>query len=435
MPLPPEAARALDDLQRFGMHLGLGHVRRLLAELGDPHTAVPSVVVAGTNGKGSTSALLASIAEAAGYHAGLYTSPHLQHVEERVRVEGRDVDGGLLGKAILDVVAAAGRVLDDPPTYFETLTAAAFLVFRRTGVELAVLEVGLGGRLDAVNVAEPELSVITPVSLEHRGILGDTLLDIAREKAAVLRRGRPAVAWGEAPEVRQALLGAEVTFADDEVSADSVERLGWEGQRFHLTTPVRRYDLHLPLLGRHQRINLALAVRAAELLLDRGWRHFDAAAIRAGTAHVRWPGRLEVLPPPAGGAGSGSGVERVLLDAAHNPHGAEALAGFLAEVTAEEGEPPPALLFGVLDDKEADRMLPLLAERAGTLVLTRPPGDRGRDPAELVGLLPEGCEAEVVDGVEEALERALATAGEAKTLVVCGSIFLVGAVRGLLRRE
>lgn len=431
MPLPTEAARALDDLQRFGMHLGLGHVRRLLAELGDPHTAVPSVVVAGTNGKGSTSALLASIAEAAGYHAGLYTSPHLQQVEERVRVDGRDADGELLGEAILDVVAAAGRVLDDPPTYFEALTAAAFLVFRRAGVELAVLEVGLGGRLDAVNVAEPELSVITPVSLEHRGILGDTLLDIAREKAAVLRRGRPAVAWGEAPEVRQALLGAEVTFADDEVSADSVERLGWQGQRFHLTTPVRRYDLHLPLLGRHQRINLALAVRAAELLLDRGWRHFDAAAIRAGAAHVRWPGRLEVLPPPAGG--EETTVERVLLDAAHNPHGAEALAGFLAEVTAEEGEPPPALLFGVLDDKEVERMLPVLVERAGKVVLTRPPGDRGRDPAELVGLLPEGCEAEVVAGVEEALARALATAGGAKTLVVCGSIFLIGAVRGLLR--
>ncbi|HMB52855.1 MAG TPA: folylpolyglutamate synthase/dihydrofolate synthase family protein [Thermoanaerobaculia bacterium] len=430
MPLPPEAARALEDLQRFGMHLGLGHVRRLLAELDDPHTAVPSVVVAGTNGKGSTSALLASIAEAAGYHAGLYTSPHLQQVEERVRVDGRDADGELLGEAILDVVAAAGRVLDDPPTYFEALTAAAFLVFRRAGVELAVLEVGLGGRLDAVNVAEPELSVITPVSLEHRGILGDTLLDIAREKAAVLRRGRPAVAWGEAPEVRQALLGAEVTFADDEVSADSVERLGWQGQRFHLTTPVRRYDLHLPLLGRHQRINLALAVRAAELLLDHGWRHFDAAAIRAGAAHVRWPGRLEVLEPPAGG--EETTVERVLLDAAHNPHGAEALAGFLAEVTEEEGEPPPALLFGVLDDKEAERMLPLLAERAGKVVLTRPPGDRGRDPEELVGLLPEGCEAEVVAGVEDALQRALATAGRAKTLVVCGSIFLIGAVRGQL---
>jgi len=433
MPLPAEAARALDALQRFGIHLGLGHVRRLLAELGDPQTGVPSVVVAGTNGKGSTSALLASIAEAAGYHAGLYTSPHLESVEERVRLEGRDVDGEVLGAAVLETLAAGERVLDAPPTYFETLTAAALVVFRRAGVELAVLEVGLGGRLDAVNVAEPLLSVVTPVSIEHRGVLGDTLLDIAREKAAVLRRGRPAVAWGEAPEVRQAMLGADVSFADDEVEFDAVERLGWTGQRFELTTPVRHYELHLPLLGHHQRVNLALAVRAAERLLDAGWRHFDAAAIRAGAAHVRWPGRLEVVALPAGAVGDG-GPARVLLDAAHNPHGAAALAAFLDEVADDDGEPPPAMLFGVLDDKEAEGMLPLLAARAGRLLLTRPPGGRGRDPEELVGLLPEGREAEVVADAEAALGRALSAAGEARTLVVCGSIYLVGAVRGLLRR-
>jgi dihydrofolate synthase/folylpolyglutamate synthase len=205
MPLPPDAAAALARLETFGMHLGLDHVRRLLGELGDPQRGLPAVLVAGTNGKGSTAALLAAVGRAAGYRTGLYTSPHLETVEERVRVDGERIGGEELGALVLEVVAAGERVLPAPPTYFEALTAAALLCFRRRAVELAVLEVGLGGRLDATNAAEPAVSVITPVALEHQEQLGDTLAAIAGEKAGVMRRGRPTVAWGGEPEVAAAL--------------------------------------------------------------------------------------------------------------------------------------------------------------------------------------------------------------------------------------
>jgi dihydrofolate synthase/folylpolyglutamate synthase len=454
VPLPVDAARALDELGRFGIHLGLDHVRRLAAALGDPQLAVPTVLVAGTNGKGSTAALLAAMAHEAGLAAGLYTSPHLEDVTERLRLSGRPVDDEVLGDAVLAAVAAARRVLDRPPTYFEALTAAAWLVLRGAAVDLAVVEVGLGGRLDATNAAEPVLSVVTPVSLEHRELLGSTLAAVAREKAGVLRGGRPAVAWGAEAEVRRALsaaaaeVGADLSFADDEVAIVEVEPrppAPWGGLRVVLATPLRRYELETPLAGRHQAVNLALAVRTAERLAEvadpgrgRGPGAGPAralligdAAIRLGAAAVRWPGRLEVVELPAQGRRT---PRRVVLDAAHNPAGAEVLAAFLDEAAAAGG-PSPVLLFGVLRDKEVEAMLPPLARRAGRVVLTRPPGDRGREPGELLALLPAGTAAEIEPDPERAAARALEVeAPAAAPVVVCGSIFLVGAVRSWLRR-
>ncbi len=447
MPLPPEAARVLGDLGRFGIHLGLDHVRRLAAALGEPQLAVPSVLVAGTNGKGSTAALLASMAAAGGLSTGLYTSPHLEDVTERLRLGGGPVDGGALSAAVLAVVAAARRLPDGPPTYFEALTAAAWLVLRDAAVDLAVTEVGLGGRLDATNVAEPLLSVVTPIALEHQALLGDTLGAVAREKAGVLRRGRPAVAWGGEPEVRRALAaaateaGAELGFVDDEVRIMEVEArapVPWGGLRVVLETPVRRYALETPLAGRHQAVNLALAVRAAERLGEVAGGlglALGEEAIRRGAAEVRWPGRLESVEVPGA---PGEPARRVVLDAAHNPAGAEALAAFLDEAAAVAGEgaPRPVLVFGVLREKQAEGMLPPLALRAGRVVLTRPSGERGRDPRELLPLLPPGgdLDVKVEPDPGRAVERALASSGGG-TVVVCGSIFLVGTVRGWLRER
>jgi dihydrofolate synthase/folylpolyglutamate synthase len=440
--LPPGAQRALDDLARFGVHLGLDHVRRLFAAVGDPQRGLPTVVVAGTNGKGSTAALLAAMAREAGYRTGLYTSPHLVTVEERVQVDGAPVGGEVLGEAVLEVLRAAGTSRgpgDGPPTYFEALTAAALLVFRRLDVELAVLEVGLGGRLDAVNAAEPLLSVVTPVSLEHRDVLGDDLATIAGEKAGVLRGGRPAVAWGAEPEVRGALarrageLGCELSFADDDVEVLAAEPLPpapWSGQRVELATPRRRYELTIPLAGAHQAVNLALAVRAAEELAAHGWPRLDAGAVVRGAAAVRWPGRLEVIELEPS-ASTGSLLRRVLLDAAHNPQGAESLAAFLDLAQRLDPAPPPALLFGVLTDKDAHAMLPPLAARSGRLVLTRPPSPRARDPKDLLPLLDR--EAAIHPEPTEALNHLLAHPGEAETLLVCGSIYLVGHARAILR--
>ncbi len=315
MPLPPDAAAALARLEWFGVRLGLERMRRLLAALGDPQQKLPAVLVAGTNGKGSTAAFLAAMGTAAGYRTGLYTSPHLEEVEERLRIDGRPVAGDRLGRRVLEVVAAAERASEEPPTYFEVLTAAAFAELAAEGVELAVLEVGLGGRLDATNLADPMLSLITPISLEHREYLGETLTAIAGEKAGVMRRGRPVVAWTAEPEVEAALAaaaestGAELRFGHREAEIGATAPAGpgeaglWSGQRVEIETPGGRHSLTTALLGGHQARNLAHAALAAETLRTLGWERFDVAAIAAGAAAARWPGRLEVVDLDSASAG------------------------------------------------------------------------------------------------------------------------------------
>jgi dihydrofolate synthase/folylpolyglutamate synthase len=409
----------LARLESLGIKLGLERARAVLTALGEPQRRFPAVLVAGTNGKGSTSALLDSMVRAAGYRTGLYTSPHLENVEERLRIGGRMIESGRFGGLLARIVEIAERETGVPPTYFEAVTLAAFQWFAEEEVELAVVEVGLGGRLDATNLCDPVLPVITPIGFDHQEFLGDTLAAIAREKAGILRRGKPALAWIEEAEPAEAVraaareIGADLRFASDEVAIERVEPLGWAGQRVRLATPVRRYDLQLSLLGEHQAKNLGLAVRAAEIL------ELEAEAIAEGAAACRWPGRLEPIELPDG--------RRVLLDAAHNPAGAEVLAGFLRRF----GQPVDPL-FGVLADKDYTAMLSQLVPYARGIVFTTPANPRAKDPAELVSLL-GGGEAIVEPDPLKALGRALELGGE--VLVACGSIYLIGEIRRGLREK
>ena len=433
--MPPDPEAFLRPLERQGMRLELAPMRRLLAALGDPQRHLPAVLVAGTNGKGSTAALLAAMAGAAGYRVGLYTSPHLEAVEERIRVDGRAIAAGELAALLAEVLGAAGAV----PTYFEALTAAAFLHFRRLGLELAVVEVGLGGRLDATNTADPVLSLVTDLSLEHGEILGRTVAEIAREKAGIFRRGRPALAGALGPHAAGAVraaagaAGVPLVFVEDLVRVGAVEARGWEGQRVELSTAAGRLAIELSLLGEHQARNAALAAAAAVVLAERGWERLGPEAVAAGARRCRWPGRLEPVLLPGG--------KRVLLDAAHNPGGVASLLGFLTGPTAGVEAPPWDLLFGALDDKEVVRMLPPLAARAAAVTLTAPESPRALDPASLADLLPAldaagGAEpppAGIVGDPGAALATALA--GPSPLLVVCGSIVLVGGVRSRLRRR
>jgi dihydrofolate synthase/folylpolyglutamate synthase len=416
----------LSRLEGLGIKLGLERAGDLLVRMGEPQRRFPSVLVAGTNGKGSTSALLAAMAQAAGIRTGLYTSPHLESVEERLRIDGRAIGSGRLGAILEDLVALAERATGSPPTYFEAVTLAACRWFADSRVDLAVLEVGLGGRLDATNLADPILSLITPIGFDHREFLGDTLAAIAREKAGILRSGRPALAWIEDAEPAGSVqrvadeLGADLRFASREVRIEAVAPHGWEGQRIRLATPTQAYGLEMALLGDHQAKNLGLAVRAAETLASHGFERLDAPAIAAGAAACRWPGRLEPIRLPDG--------RRVLLDAAHNPDGAEVLARFLGDLDKSFN-----LLFGVLADKDYGEMLPRLAARARRIVLTRPVSPRAKDPAELLSLLGDREGVLVEPDLNRALDRALALGGE--VLVACGSIFLVGEVRKGLRQR
>lgn len=421
----PDLGSILQRLEAFGVRLGLETTRRLLTSLGEPQKNLRVVLVAGTNGKGSTAVLLASMASMAGYKTGLYTSPHLESVEERIRVDGRAVGSQHLAETLATVVAVSEEALGYPPTYFEALTSAAFQIFAAESVDLAVLEVGLGGRLDATNGAEPVLSLITEIGLEHQNYLGDSLHSIAREKAGILRSGRPAIAWVQRPEARRAIqevaheVRADLAWGPGLATIDHAGDRGWSGQRVEMRTPRSHYQLDLPLSGTHQRGNLALAVLAAETLVDLGLDRLRTEAIVNGVASTRWPGRQEWLELP--------GVSPVLLDVAHNPDGAVTLRRSLEQ---EQGR--YVLLFGALADKQVQDVLPPLAERAAAVILTRPESERAIAPEVLAPLVRKD-RVTIVEDRAAALAAALERAPD--FVLVTGSIYLVGSVRIMLRER
>lgn len=417
--------------------LGLERVRRLLARLGDPHQGRRFVHVGGTNGKGSVTAMLESILRAAGYRVGSFISPHLQSYTERYRIDGRPVAPEELAALLegllphLEALAAEGAA----PTEFEAHTAAALSLFAARDVDLAVLEVGLGGRLDATNVILPEVAVITNVSIDHVAYLGRTVREIAAEKAGIIKDGVPLVtaAAGEALEViataceaRHApliLVGRDVTWeAGAAVRAAGAESDVRPGET--VTLRGRRWtyrNLYSPLRGPHQRANAACAVAAAEVLAERDRDRITPDAVRAGLAETRWPGRFEVFP----------GHPAVILDGAHNAAGAAALAE-----TLRFQDPAGGFVFvlGILDDKEREIMARILAPLAVAAVVTRPPGPRAGGWRELASILKKAgvARVEVEEGPRTALDRARELAGPDGTVVVAGSLYLVGALRSRL---
>ncbi len=398
---------------RFGIKFGLETMRALVAEMGHPERACPSLLIAGTNGKGSVAAYCDAVLRASGLRTGRYTSPHLVRVNERITVDGREISDRDFARAVEDVRDAAERlirrrVLKAHPTFFEVLTAAAFAHFRRRRVDVAVLEVGLGGRLDATNVAEPLASAIVTIDLDHEVYLGRTLASIAREKAGVLRPGRPTVVGPLPAEARRAVrarareLGARVVEAP--------------------RTPTSQYAHLRPLPGAHQRDNLLVAVRLLEEAKRAGLR-VDLRRLPRAVAATRWPGRLEWVP----------GYPPLLLDGAHNPAGARALADYLGT------GPPIVLLFAAMSDKDVAGLARELFPRASAVVLTRPRIARAATPDELArrtGRLATSAHRQPSVSRALALARRLALAhGGMTTVVVAGSLYLVGAVKEILERE
>jgi len=409
----------------FGIKLGLDNIRALCDELGHPERAAPAVIVAGTNGKGSVTAWVSAALANAGFRTGRYTSPHLVRLEERFAIDGCAVETDPLAGALAAVLAAERRCRADgrlpvAATFFELTTAAAFELFRRAGVEVMVLEVGLGGRFDATNVVEPVAGAITTVDLDHVAHLGGTIEQIAFEKAGVIKPGRTFVVGESKPEALAviervaAAQGATIVRAADGARVTVVLR---EGRTWAtIETPVRAYgEVALALGGRHQACNALIAVRVLEALEDRGWK-VGRDSIRRALADADWPGRLQTVRLAGG--------KRLLLDAAHNPAGAAALASYLGE--AWPGRPP--LVFGAMRDKDTDAMLATLSPAVGRIVFTAPALARARPPAELLAHLRAlglGNQGESADTTPAALAQALRDADGA---VVAGSIFLLGEV-------
>ncbi|MCC6621345.1 MAG: bifunctional folylpolyglutamate synthase/dihydrofolate synthase [Deltaproteobacteria bacterium] len=423
----PELAAAeawLDGLVPRGIQLGLERVEAALARLGDPHKKVPAVIVGGTNGKGSTAAFLAAILHAAGYRAALYTSPHLVSVTERIKIGGHTIlprDFAELAARVRAAVDAAPAI---PLTQFEALTVMAFVYFEDRQVDIAVLEVGLGGRLDATNVAPAEVAVLTRIGLDHEPILGSTVTAIAREKVAIVKP-RATVIMGASPRIWREVVGpwtAEHDALARRVGVDFLHSFVPGGFRYRGWT-TKLGPVRLGLRGSHQGHNAALACAAAEALVDRGWR-IGPVAIAEGLMRARHRGRLERLGPV-------DGWPAILVDGAHNPMGARALARHVPTFLPER---PRVLLFGTNPDKDVARLLTTLAPVADAIVLTASRARPVADFAPYLAVARRLGERHVVAEPDAARALALARdlAGPEGGLLVTGSLYLIGDVLPLL---
>jgi len=457
----------------------LAHMRVVLEALHHPECAFPSVLIAGTNGKGSTAATLASILRASGLKTALYTSPHLLRINERIQINAEETSDDAFGASHAEVDRVAEELIGKGelpwhPSFFEMMTAIAFTYFARERVEIAVLEVGMGGRLDATNVVKPLVSVITDISLDHQKYLGNTVAEITREKAGIIRPGGVVVTLPQLPEANDVIgntileLGAVGVNAAQYVppvspgsnpylTASARQPFAAQTTENSQTQLVSRYPLQVmgeqilvetPLVGRHQLRNVALAITAAEELAKRGLASASGSppsavadripksevrglgsevrisgitpkSIAQGIRETRWPGRFQVLPPHRA-------WPEVVLDVAHNPAGAWALRSTLSE---RYGDRPLIFVFGAMRDKAISEMAEILFPLAERVFATRPENPRSASPEEIAQAASRTVtEIEAVAEVGAALDRAFRLARAQTPIVVTGSIYLVGEV-------
>lgn len=422
----------------------LAHMRVLLEALEHPEREFPAVLIAGTNGKGSTAATLASILGASGYKTGLYTSPHLVRINERIRIGNAPIpdDNFALIHDLVD--RTAERLVTEGelpwhPSFFEMLTGIAFEYFAREKVEIAVLEVGMGGRLDATNVVEPRVSVITDISLDHQKFLGDTLTEIAREKAGIIRAGGAVVTLPQTPEANDVIGNTILELDARAISAvpyvppvspnsaqyllpSTQEKAGYVS-RYPLQVMGSEIAVETGLVGRHQLRNIALAIAAAEELGRQGFTKVTAATIESGIRETSWPGRFQVLPATADHS-------EMVFDVAHNPAGAWALRSTLSATYEER---PLVFVFGAMRDKAIREIAEILFPLADRVIATQVENPRAASTAEIR----EACSRMAVDvedaaDVASALAQASKAAGTLGLVIITGSIYIVGeAMRAL----
>jgi dihydrofolate synthase/folylpolyglutamate synthase len=406
-------------LEKFGMIFGLTQVETILNTIGNPHKEIQAIHIGGTNGKGSTAAMMSSILEKEGYRVGLYTSPHLIRFTERIKVNGKEIEEeevAALTAWMRKEIEAAG--ITAPFTFFDFTTAMALHYFKQKLVDLAILEVGLGGRLDSTNVVDPLISIITNIAKDHEEHLGKTILKIAREKSGIIKKGRPLITAATQPQVLRLFskiccangspyfrIGREFRYVQAEDGDFDYEGLN-----------RKLWSIHLNLKGSHQVINATTALGAMEVLEDLGYR-VSTDAMVDGLREVEWPGRLEMV----------SSSPRVVLDGAHNPAGALALKESLEK---EFQYQHLLLLIGIMKDKDVRSMLHLLAPLADHIILTKPHTDRATPPSLLKKALGRNRgKAEIQEDLKEAIERGLFLTQEEDLLCITGSLYTVGEAR------
>lgn len=402
----------------MGSKLGLDRLRNFLHRLGDPQDSLKFVHVAGTNGKGSTAAMLEAILREAGYRTGLYTSPHLLRFNERMRVNGEEITDAELIELCEELVPYV-EAAEEKPTEFELVTALAFLYFKKQGCDIVVLEVGLGGRLDATNtISTCELAVITNIDFDHTDVLGDTLTKIAREKAGIIKEGTPVLLSDQTEEAKRAVAAvceakqAPLTVTDTAslLPLDS----GLSGQSFHYRA---RKNLHLRLLGAYQLRNAATALDAADILRQKGW-NITEKAVYEGLENAKWPGRFEVL----------SHAPAVVVDGAHNPDGVRSLVESLnLYFTGRK----MTIVTGVMADKDYKKIISELAPYAKRFITVAPDYYRALPSARYKEVIQSVFDGEVIDceTINNGLSTALELSNENDAILVCGSLYMVGEVR------
>lgn len=417
--------------------LGLDRVRDLLDRLGRPQDKLRFVHVAGTNGKGSTCAYLASILQAAGLRTGLFTSPYLITFEERIRVDGANITLDELTETTL-LVKEQAEAMPDHPTEFELMTAVALTHFARCACDIVVLEVGLGGRLDSTNViAAPDVAVVARIGLDHTKLLGTTLGAIAGEKAGIIKPGSRVVTWPQEPEALAAVEAAAASCGDPLTMPDfarlQVSDVEWDapGGPTRPFSYGRHVRLRTKLLGTYQPANASLAIEAAEALCACGWSISDEA-IASGIAAAAWPGRFEIVQ-------AGEGAPAIVVDGGHNPQGAQALADSLRDVFPGR---KPVFIIGVLEDKDYPAMLETVLPLGSAFVTVTPDNPRALPAANLAravrwtGQDMLGCSAcvspSVARDMADALAKARELAGSQGLICAFGSLYSVGALKELL---
>ncbi|MCC6501521.1 MAG: bifunctional folylpolyglutamate synthase/dihydrofolate synthase [Deltaproteobacteria bacterium] len=413
----------LYGLEKHGIKPGLDRVRTLLETLGSPQDSFRSIHVAGTNGKGSVCAMTASVLREAGLKTGLYTSPHLSKFNERISVSGKTITGKELVDAAVEVKAASEKAGLTELTFFEFTTAMAFLYFRRKKVDFAVIETGMGGRLDATNLVLPMVSVITNIDFDHTAWLGSTIKEIASEKAGIIKPGVPVVTGVEQKEALRVIQAKAKEEAspiylmgkDFHAGADDRGHLAYSGISGPLT------GVNISLHGPHQMKNAAISLAAIELLRAREV-NIPEKAIRSGLRSASWPGRFEIL----------SKRPLIVLDGAHNPSGALTLKAALGSLKKKR----LILVVGIMSDKEIDGILKELVPSSDILIATAPAGERAADPGVIMEAASKYASLTMsAPTVKEACKKALSLAQKSDCVCVAGSLFTVGEARDFLLKS
>lgn len=420
-----EAINYLQNLTKFGFNFGLQRISELLCRLGNPQTKIPVIHVGGTNGKGSTSVFISSILAAAGYRVGLFTSPHLHAYTERYRINGQEINhdriAGLISKLkpLLEAMVAEGF---EHPTEFEVSTALAFQYFWEEQVDFLVLEVGLGGAIDSTNVVNPEVSVITNVAMDHMDYLGNSLTEITQVKAGIIKPGRPVITASIDPEVLEVLTTVSDRQGSSLININTsakwqITKFGQGGQTFDFegwggTLP----HLQITLLGEHQVINAVTALGVISQLREQGW-NISNDAVRSGLATAQWPGRLEIVQHQP----------TVVIDGAHNLAGAEALKEALTKYFTYN---KLILVFGMLADKEREKVVAALAPLADSVIITRPNNPRAGQWWQFKEQVEQFVNAVYLEEeVSKAVERALDLAEPEDLICITGSLYMIAEAR------